>query len=49
MPKKIIVVTKGGFLTTKDEKNIIKTDTIIFESESEEDCEKIIHGKKKLL
>lgn len=46
MSKKVIVITKGGFLTTKEEKEIIKTDTIVCESKSEEQSEKIIHGKR---
>ena len=44
MSKKLIVITKNGFLTSKEEKEVLKTDTILSEAKDEQDAEKQIHG-----
>jgi hypothetical protein len=47
MSKQYIVITKVGFLTSKKEGEVVETDKIICESKSQEESEKIIHGKSK--
>jgi hypothetical protein len=48
MSKQKVVITKNGFLTSKAENQIDKSDTVICETNSNEESEKIIHGKQKI-
>lgn len=41
---RVVVITKEGFLTTKDPKDVRSDDLQIFEG-TEEECTNIIHGK----
>jgi len=43
----MVVIEKGGFCTTKKEKDVLKTDTIMCEVKDSDDGENVIHGKNK--
>lgn len=45
MEKKLVVITKNGFMREKKEKEIKPSDTIICETKSSEESERIMHGK----
>jgi hypothetical protein len=45
MQKLYIVITKNGFLTSKEENKILDSDTVLSEAKDEKDAERLIHGK----
>lgn len=45
MEKKFVVITENGFMMEKKEKEISKKDTVLSQTNSNEETEKIIHGK----
>ncbi len=47
MQKLYIVITKNGFLTSKKENNVLKSDTVLSEAKDERDAERLIHGKNR--
>jgi len=42
-----IVITKDGFMTSKEKENILKTDEVTCYCKSKQDCSDIIHGKRR--
>ena len=43
----VVVIEKGGFCTTKKEKDVLKTDTVMCEVKDSDDGESVIHGRSK--
>lgn len=42
-----IVITKDGFMTSKEKGEILKSDEITCECKSKQECSNIIHGKQR--
>lgn len=42
-----IVITKDGFMTSKEKEDILKTDEVTCQCKSKQDCSDIIHGKRR--
>ena len=42
-----IVITKDGFMTSKEKEDILKTDEVTCYCKSKQDCSDIIHGKRR--
>jgi hypothetical protein len=43
----VVVIEKVGFCTTKKEKDVLKTDTVMCEVKNSDDGESVIHGRSK--